>query len=83
VTDQSRKPLESRHGGIAGYVPAEQPVILAGIRTNGFLQAINGPFQAAKHKARIRALLHHPHGLFPIAGKLDISRLNPYVAQPN
>jgi transposase len=52
-------------------------------QTNGFLEAINGLFQAAKRKARgyvrfrtIRTVI------FLIAGKLDFSRLNPYVAKP-
>jgi transposase len=51
--------------------------------TNGFLEAINGLFQAAKRKARgyvrfrtIRTVI------FLIAGKLDFSKLNPYLAQP-
>ncbi len=51
--------------------------------TNGFLEAINGLFQAAKRKARgyvrfdtIRTVI------FLIAGKLDFSRINPYVRQP-
>ena len=50
-------------------------------QTNGFLEAINGLFQAAKRKARgygrfrtIRMVI------FMIAGKLDFSRINPYVA---
>ena len=49
-------------------------------QTNGFLKAINGLFQAAKRKARgygrfrtIRTVI------FLIAGKLDFSRINPYV----
>jgi transposase len=49
-------------------------------QTSGFLQAINGLFQAAKRKARgygrfrtIRTVI------FLIAGKLDYSMLNPYV----
>jgi transposase len=52
-------------------------------QTNGFLEAINGLFQAAKRKARgygrfrtIRTVI------FLIAGKLDFSSLNPYVALP-
>jgi transposase len=52
-------------------------------QTNGFLEALNGLFQAAKRKARgyvrfstIRTVI------FLIAGKLDFSRINPYVAQP-
>jgi transposase len=51
--------------------------------TNGFLEAINGLFQAAKRKARgyvrfrtIRTVI------FLIAGKLDFSKINPYLAQP-
>jgi len=52
-------------------------------QTNGFLEAINGLFQAAKRKARgygrfetIRTII------FLIAGKLDFSKLNPHVGQP-
>ena len=52
-------------------------------QTSGFLEAINGLFQAAKRKARgytrvgtIRTFI------FMIAGKLDFSRINPHVAQP-
>ena len=50
-------------------------------QTNGFLEALNGLFQAAKRRARgftrfdtIRTVI------FLIAGKLDFSRLNPHVA---
>lgn len=49
-------------------------------QTNGFLEAINGLFQAAKRKARgytnfstIRAVV------FLLAGKLDFSKLNPHA----
>jgi transposase len=49
-------------------------------QTNGFLEAFNGLFQAAKRKARgygrfstIRTVI------FLIAGKLDFSRFNPHV----
>jgi transposase len=49
--------------------------------TNGFLEALNGLFQAAKRKARgygrlatIRTVI------FLIAGKLDFGTLNPHVA---
>jgi transposase len=49
-------------------------------QTNGFLEAINGLFQAAKRKARgygrfstIRTVI------FLLAGKLDFSKLNPHV----
>ena len=61
--------------GVLAWVSSRQ--------TNGFLEAINGLFQAAKRKARgygrfrtIRTVI------FLIAGKLDFSRLNPHVAQP-
>ena len=47
-------------------------------QTNGFLEAINGLFQAAKRKARgfgrfktIRMVI------FLIAGKLDFTKINP------
>jgi len=50
-------------------------------QTNGFLEAINGLFQAAKRKARgygnfstIRAVI------FLLAGKLDFSKINPHAA---
>jgi transposase len=61
--------------GVLAWVDSRQ--------TNGFLEAINGLFQAAKRKARgyvrfrtIRTVI------FLIAGKLDFSRINPYVPQP-
>jgi transposase len=61
--------------GILAWVTSRQ--------TNGFLEAINGLFQAAKRRARgygrfrtIRTVI------FLIAGKLDFSKLNPYTAQP-
>jgi len=59
--------------GVLGWVETRQ--------TNGFLEAINGLFQAAKGKARgygrfrtIRTVI------FLVAGKLDFSKLNPYIA---
>lgn len=52
-------------------------------QTNGFLDALNGLFQAAKRRARgftrtstIRTVI------FLIAGKLDFSAINPHAAQP-
>ena len=49
-------------------------------QTNGFLEALNGLFQAAKRKARgygrfrtIRTVI------FLIAGKLDFSGFNPHI----
>jgi len=65
--------IRSHLDGIRAWVTSRQ--------TNGFLEAINGLFQAAKRKARgygrfrtIRMII------FLIAGKLDFSRFNPYVA---
>jgi transposase len=50
-------------------------------QTNGFIEAINGPFQAAKRKARgyisfktMRTVL------FLIGGKLDLSAFNPHTS---
>ena len=61
--------------GVVAWVTSRQ--------TNGFMEAINSLFQAAKRKARgyvrfrtIRTVI------FLIAGKLDFSKLNPFVAQP-
>lgn len=52
-------------------------------QTNGFLEALNGLFQAAKRRARgfvrfstIRIVI------FLIAGKLDFSVINPHAGQP-
>jgi transposase len=52
-------------------------------QTNGFLEALNGLFQAAKRRARgyvrfdtIRTVI------FLIAGKLDYSKVNPHAVQP-
>lgn len=64
--------IRGHFDGILAWVDSRQ--------TNGFLEAINGLFQAAKRKARgygrfstIRTVI------FMIAGKLDFSRINPYV----
>jgi transposase len=49
--------------------------------TNGFLEALNGLFQAAKRKARgYRRLTTIRTVIFLIAGKLNFSTLNPHVA---
>jgi transposase len=52
-------------------------------QTNGFLEALNGLFQAAKRRARgfknfdtIRTVI------FLIAGKLDFQAVNPHASQP-
>lgn len=50
-------------------------------QTNGFLEALNGLFQAAKRKARGYARFETMRTvLFLIAGKLDFSRINPHAA---
>lgn len=52
-------------------------------QTNGFLEAVNGLFQAAKRKARgYRRLSTIRTVIFLIAGKLDFAKLNPFVSQP-
>ncbi len=49
--------------------------------TNGFLEALNGLFQAAKRKARGYVRLSTIRTvIFLLAGKLDFSKLNPHVA---
>lgn len=49
--------------------------------TNGFLEAINGLFQAAKRKARgYRRIEAIRTMIFLIAGKLDFSVINPFLA---
>ena len=51
-------------------------------QTNGFIEAINGLFQAAKRKARGYTRFETMRTvLFLIAGKLDFSAVNPYVPQ--
>jgi len=50
-------------------------------RTNGFLEALNGLFQAAKRKARGYGRFETMRTvLFLIAGKLDFRRINPHAA---
>lgn len=50
-------------------------------RTNGFLEALNGLFQAAKRKARGYGRFETMRTvLFLIAGKLDFRDLNPHAA---
>ena len=50
-------------------------------QTNGFLEALNGLFQAAKRRARGYANLTTMRTvLFLIAGKLDFTSLNPHAA---
>jgi len=50
-------------------------------QTNGFIEALNGLFQAAKRKARgYRCASTLRTVIFLIAGKLDFRRINPHVA---
>ena len=49
-------------------------------QTNGFIEALNGLFQAAKRKARgYTRFATMRTVLFLIAGKLDFSKLNPHL----
>ena len=52
-------------------------------QTNGFLEAINGLFQAAKRRARgFTRLSTIKTVIFLIAGKLDFNAINPHAGQP-
>ena len=52
-------------------------------QTNGFLEAINGLFQAAKRRARgFVRLSTIKTVIFLIAGKLDFHAINPHAPQP-
>lgn len=52
-------------------------------QTNGFLEAINGLFQAAKRRARgFGRLSTIKTVIFLIAGKLDFLAINPHARQP-
>jgi transposase len=52
-------------------------------QTNGFLEAINGLFQAAKRRARgFGRLSTIKTVIFLIAGKLDFQAINPHARQP-
>lgn len=52
-------------------------------QTNGFIEAINGLFQAAKRRARgFTQLSTIKTVIFLIAGRLDFQAINPYARQP-
>jgi len=52
-------------------------------QTNGFLEALNGLFQAAKRRARgFLRLSTIKTVIFLIAGKLDFRNINPHAGQP-
>ena len=65
--------IASHFDGIVAWTQTRQ--------TNGFLEALNGLFQAAKRKARgYTRFATMRTVIFLIAGKLDFSRLNPKAA---
>ena len=50
-------------------------------QTNGFIEALNGLFQATKRKARGYTRFSTMRTvLFLIAGKIDFTRINPHAA---
>ena len=50
-------------------------------QTNGFIEAVNGLFQAAKRKARgYKRFETMRTVIFLIAGKLDCTGINPHAA---
>lgn len=52
-------------------------------QTNGFIEALNGLFQAAKRKARGYGTLKTIRTvIFLLIGKLDFAQINPYVERP-
>jgi len=71
---------------VAGLVRRHMEGIVAWAQTrqtNGFLEAINGLFQAAKRRARgFRTLSTIRTVIFLIAGKLDFQAVNPHAPQP-
>ena len=53
-------------------------------QTNGFIEALNGLFQAAKRKARGYTRFATMRTVpFLIAGKPDFTTINPHAASPN
>lgn len=65
--------IRSHFDGIVAWTQTRQ--------TNGFLEALNGLFQAAKRKARgYTRFATMRTVLFLIAGKLDFARINPHAA---
>ena len=69
------KMVRSHLEGIVAWTQTRQ--------TNGFLEAINGLFQAAKRRARgFKRITTIRTVIFLIAGKLDFSAINPHAVQP-
>jgi transposase len=71
---------------VAGLVRRRMEGIVAWAQTrqtNGFLEAINDLFQAAKRRARgFGRLSAIKTVIFLIAGKLDFRAINPHARQP-
>lgn len=69
------KMIRSHLEGIVAWAQTRQ--------TNGFLEAINGLFQASKRRARgFTRLTTIRTVIFLIAGKLDFHAINPHAGQP-
>jgi transposase len=69
------KMIRSHLEGIVAWTQTRQ--------TNGFLEAINGLFQASKRRARgFTRLSTIRTVIFLIAGKLDFQAINPHAGQP-
>jgi transposase len=67
------KMIRTHFEGIVAWAQTRQ--------TNGFIEALNGLFQAAKRKARgYTRFATMRNVLFLIAGKLDFTRINPHAA---
>ncbi|MGN2393471.1 transposase, partial [Pelomicrobium sp. G1] len=65
--------IRNHFDGIVAWIQTRQ--------TNGFLQALNGLFQAAKRKARGYTRFATMRTVLSLtAGKLDFARINPHAA---
>jgi transposase len=72
MTDAA-KMLRNHFDGIVAWTPTR--------RTNGFIEAINGLFQAPKREARgFVRFASMRTVLFLIAKKLDFTKINPHAA---
>jgi transposase len=69
------KMVRSHLDGIVAWTQTRQ--------TNGFLEAINGLFQASNRRARgFKRITTIRTVIFLIAGKLDFTAINPHAVQP-
>jgi transposase len=70
---QVAKMIRTHFDGVIAWAQTRQ--------TNGFLEAINGLFQAAKRKARGYGRFKTMRTvIFLVAGRLDFSKINPHAA---